>query len=90
MKTLTLLLTVVLISQCLCDETIEVSLKQGVVFGKVEKTLMKNEKYFSFKGIPFAEPPVGELRFLVRGFTMYSSWKALNQSPCFFFIKLNK
>ncbi|CAH0590429.1 unnamed protein product [Chrysodeixis includens] len=64
MKTLTLLLTVIVINQCFCDETIEVSLKQGVVVGKVEKTLMKNEQFYTFKGIPFAEPPVGELRFL--------------------------
>lgn len=66
MKTLTFLLTIFTIKQCFCDETIEVSLKQGVVVGKVEKTLLKKQDFYTFKGIPFAETPTGELRFQVR------------------------
>lgn len=38
----------------------------GKVQGKVLKTLLKNEEYFGFMGIPYAAPPVKEMRFLVR------------------------
>lgn len=71
MRTLTFLVTVFLTKQCFCDETIEISLKQGVVIGKVEKTLYKKEDYYTFKGIPFAETPTEELRFKVREFAKY-------------------
>ncbi|KAF9819060.1 hypothetical protein SFRURICE_000725 [Spodoptera frugiperda] len=63
MKTLALLLCIFAIKQCVCEETIEVGLKQGVVVGKVEKTILKKQDFYTFKGIPFAETPVGELRF---------------------------
>ena len=66
MKTLTFLLTIFIIKQCFCDETVEVSLKQGIVVGKVEKTIQKKQDFYTFKGIPFAETPTGELRFQVR------------------------
>lgn len=65
MRTLTLFLCVFAIKQCVSEETIEVGLKQGVVIGKVEKTILKKQDFYTFKGIPFAETPVGELRFQV-------------------------
>lgn len=54
---------ILLIKQCFCDETLEVNLKQGILLGKIEKTLYKKQDYFSFRGVPFAKSPTGELRF---------------------------
>ncbi|KAL4705579.1 hypothetical protein ACJJTC_006907 [Scirpophaga incertulas] len=47
----------------ICFETVSVKLKQGELSGTVEKTFLNNADYFSFRGIPYAEPPLGELRF---------------------------
>ncbi|XP_075981093.1 venom carboxylesterase-6-like [Anticarsia gemmatalis] len=63
MNFLQVLFTVFIIKQCLCDENVEVNLKQGVLIGKIERTLYKKQDYFSFRGVPFAETPTGELRF---------------------------
>ncbi|CAG4986949.1 unnamed protein product [Colias eurytheme] len=40
-----------------------VETKSGKVAGKEVKSILPGEKYVSFLGIPFAEPPVGALRF---------------------------
>lgn len=42
-----------------------VETKNGAVRGFLDKTLIKEKPFFSFRGIPFAEPPIGELRFKV-------------------------
>lgn len=42
----------------------EVTISDGDIIGQSEIT-SKNTSYYSFKGIPFAEPPVGPLRFAV-------------------------
>nr|ADF43486.1 carboxyl/choline esterase CCE021b [Helicoverpa armigera] len=63
MRTLIFFFAILIIKQCFCDDTIEISLNQGVVLGKVEKSLVKKQDFYSFRGIPFAEPPTGELRF---------------------------
>lgn len=41
-----------------------VKTKFGILRGLV-KTNVLGDNYFSFKGIPYAEPPVGKLRFQV-------------------------
>lgn len=41
-----------------------VQTKFGMIRGLVKKNILGGE-YFSFKGIPYAEPPVGKLRFQV-------------------------
>lgn len=43
-----------------------VDTEYGQVRGQEEFTLFENKSYFAFRGIPFAEPPVGELRFKVK------------------------
>ncbi|CAB3229013.1 unnamed protein product [Arctia plantaginis] len=63
MNALQLILTIFIIKQCFCNETPKIYLKQGVLLGRVEKTVFKKEDYFSFRGIPYAEPPTGPLRF---------------------------
>ncbi|KAM3960293.1 juvenile hormone esterase [Aphomia sociella] len=45
-------------------EVPEVVTTHGKVKGKVLNTLMRNVKYFGFMGIPYAAPPVNNLRFL--------------------------
>lgn len=37
----------------------------GAIRGRVEKSLIHQKKYYSFKGIPYAKEPTGELRFKV-------------------------
>ncbi|XP_075975054.1 esterase FE4-like [Anticarsia gemmatalis] len=56
---------VILISLALrsiSGESIQVNVAQGTLEGQIATTVL-NEKYYSFKGIPYAKPPVGELRF---------------------------
>ena len=46
------------------DEQI-VSTKDGLVRGLKETTIVESREFYSFKGIPFAKPPIGNLRFKV-------------------------
>uniref|UniRef100_A0A182MFK7 Carboxylic ester hydrolase n=1 Tax=Anopheles culicifacies TaxID=139723 RepID=A0A182MFK7_9DIPT len=43
-------------------DDVEVELVPGKIVGR-RKTLPNGSPYFSYQGIPYAEPPVGELRF---------------------------
>nr|WCC58195.1 carboxylesterase [Pharsalia antennata] len=45
------------------NSTLQVRLPQGTIQGKLKETSHRRLRYFSFEGIPFAEPPVGKLRF---------------------------
>lgn len=40
----------------------------GPIRGQKLYTLFKNKEYLSFKGIPYAEPPIDRLRFKVNIF----------------------
>ena len=52
------------------DVIVDTSL--GKVAGVEVKSILKDEKFYSFMGIPYAKPPVGELRFLVSVLLLYS------------------
>lgn len=43
--------------------TIEIG--HGRIRGKLNRTLFDGKLFYSFRGIPFAKPPLGELRFKV-------------------------
>lgn len=43
-----------------------VETQSGSVRGQLAKTFHKQKPYFEFKGIPYAKPPIGELRFKAR------------------------
>lgn len=45
--------------------TVRVKTDNGDVEGTVAKSLFAKRNFYSFKGIPYAKPPVGELRFKV-------------------------
>lgn len=47
------------------DEPTLVRIEQGQLRGKVLSSV-RDVQYFSYKGIPYAKPPIGELRFKVR------------------------
>lgn len=40
--------------------------KLGPIRGKECESLISGKKFNSFLGIPYAQPPIGELRFMVR------------------------
>jgi carboxylesterase type B len=44
--------------------TVTLDVAQGALRGK-QTTAKSGFKYYSFKGIPYAKPPVGPLRFKV-------------------------
>ncbi len=48
-----------------------VEVKQGKLKGAEEKSVLTGKSYCSFLGIPYAEPPIGDLRFRVG---MSRSW----------------
>lgn len=64
-----------------CNEHKIVTTKNGDIRGVRKSTLLENVDYYSFKGIPYAEPPIGELRFKVY-YSLLTGYRLLH----FFFI----
>lgn len=68
---------------CKCFSTVRtmetpiVTVQQGKLKGAI-KTLFDGSPYFSFKGIPYAEPPIGELRF--RAPLPIKSWTGIREA----------
>lgn len=54
-----------LILKFVYGEDVFVDVEQGRLKGYSESTLRLNKKYFSFKGIPYAKPRVGDNKFEV-------------------------
>ena len=52
-------------------ETKIVQTKNGKVQGKKLVTILEQNEYYAFKGIPFAQPPIGNLRFKVKLITFH-------------------
>lgn len=48
--------------------SITVSVEQGILEGGQKWTVTGDASYIFFKGIPYAAPPIGNLRFKVRFF----------------------
>jgi carboxylesterase type B len=42
-----------------------VKINQGVLEGREDTSMSTGKTFYSFLGIPYAKPPVGELRFQV-------------------------
>lgn len=47
------------------EEFCVVETNSGRVRGKLNQTLFEKKPYYSFRGIPFAKAPIGNLRFKV-------------------------
>lgn len=49
-------------------EFCSIETESGFVRGKQNRTLYGKKPFYSFRGIPYAKPPVGNLRFKVNCF----------------------
>lgn len=51
-----------------------VTVKQGQLRGKKNNSNFSKKEYYSFLGIPYAEPPIGKRRFKVHMRAMFFHW----------------
>ncbi|KAK7086771.1 Carboxylesterase 5A [Halocaridina rubra] len=51
------------INKAFTAETVEIKTRNGVIQGVKEWTARYSREFYSFRGIPYAEPPILELRF---------------------------
>lgn len=56
-------------------DVIEVDIESGRIRGKRSLTLFQEKPYYSFRGIPYAQPPIKDLRFKV-------SWMSGSDNVC--------
>ena len=77
---LTLIFLSFLIQCCWAQKLAPViEIESGKVSGIIEQSFFGQE-YSSYLGIPFAEPPTGNLRFNVSHFNIYPLWCPNNTS----------
>lgn len=69
------LVWIFVITATAADEYKVVETVNGHIRGTRNTTLLKNVAFYSFKGIPYAKPPVGELRFKVSHFDHFDRFK---------------
>lgn len=66
------------------EKMVKIQVEQGVLEGQVLDLVTGDGQYYSFKGLPYAEPPVGPLRFKVCLFIINRintlKWKILTSS----------
>lgn len=58
-----LTITVTLIQIIKCDQFRTIEIESGQIRGKVHQTIYLKNDYFAFRRIPYAKPPINELRF---------------------------
>ncbi|XP_033340996.2 juvenile hormone esterase [Megalopta genalis] len=63
MKHLLALSLLLLSSECFGQPAPVVHTNSGPVRGEVKETFLLKKKYLSFRGIPYAKPPLGDLRY---------------------------
>ncbi|XP_067648578.1 glutactin-like [Eurosta solidaginis] len=60
----TIIVALTISKSIITTESIEVDLPgQGAVLGSIDETLWTHQKFYSFRGVPYAESPSGKLRF---------------------------
>lgn len=60
----------------MADSNPIIEIEQGKLKGTLTKSLLTGNEYCSFLGIPFAKPPIGNLRFQVC-FEFYANWNLM-------------
>nr|WCC58198.1 carboxylesterase [Pharsalia antennata] len=72
-----ILLFIVSFRKCLgqSDENPVVTIESGQIMGRKAYTVEENNEYYAFQGIPYAEPPLGNLRF--RAPVKVSNWTGI-------------
>lgn len=55
------------------DEYCTIEIEHGRIRGKLNRTLFDGKLFHSFRGIPFAKPPLNEFRFKVLKIMINSS-----------------
>lgn len=58
-----LFFSISLIQLIKCDQFKTIEIESGLIRGKILQSIYLKNNYFAFRGIPYAKPPVGELRF---------------------------
>lgn len=53
--------------ECVDEYSVNVTIDSGTICGLYkDKTLLGDRTFYAFKGIPYAQPPINDLRFKVR------------------------
>lgn len=62
-----LLIIILFVSQKKVDinQFCTIETKSGKIRGKLNQTLFENTNFYSFRGVPFAKPPINTRRFKV-------------------------
>ncbi|KAK9884266.1 hypothetical protein WA026_005218 [Henosepilachna vigintioctopunctata] len=66
-----------------CDKPPQVQISLGNIEGKVDRNV-KGGAFYSFEGVPYADPPIGKLRFEepVPSSSWKGTWKADTRYKC--------
>lgn len=56
-------LVAIFVSQINCDEFKVIEIENGPIKGIQQESIFEKTQFYAFKGIPYAKPPIGDLRF---------------------------